>query len=111
MSRRIAGLLLAAAALALVVTGFAGASSSTSLGLKKVPKIAKLVPAKIRHKGTQTVASDATYAPMELIAKDGHTVIGVDADLAKAIGTVMGLKFKVANATFSTIIPGIQSGK
>jgi polar amino acid transport system substrate-binding protein len=111
MSRRIAGLLLATAALALVVTGFAGASSSTSLGLSKVPKIAKLVPAKIRHKGTQTVASDATYAPMELIAKDGHTVIGVDADLAKALGTVLGLKFKVENASFDGIIPGLKSHK
>lgn len=111
MSRRIAGLLLATAALALVVTGFAGASSSTSLGLKKVPKIAKMVPAKIRHKGTLKVASDATYAPMEFIAKDGKTVIGVDADLAKALGTVMGLKVKVVNATFDSIIPGLHSGK
>lgn len=111
MSRRIAGLLLVSAALALVVAGFAGASSSTSFGLKKVPKIAKLVPAKVRHKGTQTVASDATYAPMELIAKDGHTVIGVDADLAKAIGTVLGLKFKVQNASFDGIIPGLKSHK
>src|SRR5581483_1293398 len=112
MFRRIAGLLLAATALALVVAGIAGASGATTAGkLKKVPKIAKLVPAKIRHKGTLKVASDATYAPMELIAKDGKTVIGVDADLAKALGTVMGLKLKVENATFSTIIPGIQSGK
>jgi polar amino acid transport system substrate-binding protein len=111
MSRRIAGLLLATAALALVVTGFAGASSSTSLGLKKVPKIAKLVPAKIRSKGTLKVASDATYAPMEFIAKDGKTVIGVDADLAKALGTVMGLKVKVVNVTFDSIIPGLHSGK
>lgn len=111
MSRRIAGLLLATAALALVVTGFAGASSSTSLGLKKVPKIAKMVPAKIRHKGTLKVASDATYAPMEFIAKDGKTVIGVDADLAKALGTVMGLTFKVENASFDGIIPGLKSHK
>lgn len=111
MSRRIAGLLLAAAALAVVVAGFAGASSASTLSLKKVPKIAKLVPAKIRAKGAQTVASDATYAPMEFIAKDGKTVIGVDADLAKAIGTVLGLKFKVGNATFATIIPGLHSGK
>lgn len=111
MSRRIAGLLLATAALALVVAGVAGASSSTSQGLKKVPKIAKMVPAKIRHKGTLKVASDATYAPMEFVAKDGKTVIGVDADLAKALGTVMGLKFKVVNATFATIIPGLKSGK
>ena len=110
MSRRIAGLLLAAAALALVVAGVAGASSATSK-LTKQPKIAKTVPAKIRSKGTLTVASDATYAPMEFIAKDGKTVIGVDADLAKALGTVLGLKLKVQNATFATIIPGINSGK
>jgi polar amino acid transport system substrate-binding protein len=110
MSRRIAALLIAAAALALVVSGVAGASSTTST-LKKQPKIAKMVPAKIRSKGSLIVASDATYAPMEFIAKDGKTVIGVDADLAKALGTVMGLKLKVQNATFSTIIPGISSGK
>lgn len=110
MSRRSAGLLLAATALALVVVGVAGASSASSK-LKKQPKIAKMVPAKIRSKGTLTVASDATYAPMELIASNGKTVIGVDADLAKALGTVMGLKLKVVNATFATIIPGIKSGK
>jgi polar amino acid transport system substrate-binding protein len=108
MFRRIAGLLLAAAALALVVSGFAGASTPT---LKKVPSIAKLVPAKVRSKGTVIVASDATYAPMEFIASNGKTVVGVDADLAKAIGTVLGLNFKVQNATFSTIIPGLHSGK
>lgn len=111
MSRRIAGLLLVIAALALVATGFAGASSSTSQGLKKVPRIAKLVPAKIRQKGTFTAATDATYAPMEFIAKDGKTVVGVDPDLAKALGTVLGLHIKVVNATFTTIIPGLGSGK
>src|ERR1700756_925377 len=105
MSRRIAGLLLAATALALVVSGVAGASGASSSTLKKVPSIAKQVPKKIRAKGSVTVASDATYAPMEFIAKDGKTVIGVDADLAKALGTVMGLKFNVVNATFATIIP------
>jgi polar amino acid transport system substrate-binding protein len=111
MSRRIARPVLAAAALALVVAGVAGASGARSTGLKKVPSIAKLVPAKIRQKGSQIVATDATYAPMEFIAKDGKTVVGVDADLAKAIGTVLGLKFKVVNATFATIIPGLSSGK
>jgi polar amino acid transport system substrate-binding protein len=112
MSRRIAGLLMAVTALALVVAGVAGASSASSNSkLKKVPSIAKQVPSKIRSKGTLLVASDATYAPMESIAKDGHTVIGVDADLAKDLGTVLGLKFKVENASFDGIIPGLHSGK
>lgn len=111
MSRGIARLLFAAAALSLVVAAVAGSSGATTLTLKKVPKIAKMVPAKIRKKGTVAVASDASYAPMEFIANDGKTVIGVDADLAKALGTVLGLKFKVVNATFTTIIPGLHSGK
>jgi polar amino acid transport system substrate-binding protein len=58
-----------------------------------------------------TVASDATYAPDESIGPDGHTVIGMDADLAKALGAVMGLKVKVVNATFATIIPGLSAGR
>jgi polar amino acid transport system substrate-binding protein len=110
MSRRIAWLVLAAAALALVTAVSAGASSATS-NVKKQPKIAKEVPSKIRSKGSLTVASDATYAPMEFIASNGKTVVGVDADLAKALGTVLGLNFKVVNATFATIIPGLASGK
>ena len=42
---------------------------------------------------------------------DGHTVVGMDADLAKALGQVLGLKVNVVNATFDTIIPGLASGK
>jgi polar amino acid transport system substrate-binding protein len=110
MSGRFTGLLLGAAVLALVVVGFAGASSATTQ-VTKQPKIAKEVPSKIRSKGTLTVATDATYAPMEFIASNGKTIIGVDADLAKALGTVLGLKFKVVNGTFATIIPGLSSGK
>ena len=69
------------------------------------------VPAAIKSKGTLTVAADATYAPNEFIAPDGHTVIGMDADLMKALGEVMGLKVNLVNATFDTIIPGLASGK
>jgi polar amino acid transport system substrate-binding protein len=57
------------------------------------------------------VASDASYAPDEFIGSDGHTVIGMDVDLIKAIGTAMGLKMNVQNATFDSIIPGLASGK
>jgi polar amino acid transport system substrate-binding protein len=58
-----------------------------------------------------TVAADASYAPNEFIGPDGHTVIGMDADLAKALGQLMGLKVNVVNATFDTIIPGLAAGK
>jgi len=73
--------------------------------------IAATVPASVKSKGTIDVAMDATYAPDEFIAPDGSTIVGMDADLATAITQVLGLKAKLINATFDTIIPGIQSGK
>jgi polar amino acid transport system substrate-binding protein len=73
-------------------------------------KIAAEVPAKFKSK-TLTVAADATYAPNEFIGSNGKTVEGMDPDLAKALAAVMGLKVKVVNATFATIIPGLSSGK
>src|SRR5437588_5649748 len=89
-----------------------GTSTSGSVSTTKAnPAVEKLVPASIKSKGTLTVAADATYAPDESIGPDGHTVVGMDADLAQALGAVMGLKVTVVNATFATIIPGLTGGK
>ena len=68
--------------------------------------IAAQVPAAIKAKGTLNVASEAQYAPNEFIGPDGHTVIGMDADLVHALGAVMGLKMNIVNSNFETIIPG-----
>ena len=73
--------------------------------------IAATVPAAVKSKGTYTIALDATYAPDEFIAPNGSTIVGMDADLGNAIAQVLGLKAKLVNATFDTIIPGLQSGK
>ena len=78
-------------------TSTSAASSSSSGGN---PAVAKLVPAAIKSKGTLTVAADASYAPDEYFAPDGHTVIGMDADLSKALAAAMGLKANVVNSTF-----------
>ncbi|HZM55245.1 MAG TPA: ABC transporter substrate-binding protein [Acidimicrobiales bacterium] len=73
--------------------------------------IAATVPAAVKSKSNLTVAMDATYAPDEFIAPNGTTIVGMDADLATAISQTLGLTPKLINATFDTIIPGIQSGK
>ena len=88
-----------------------GSSTSSAAPSKAVSSVAAQVPAAVRSQGTLTVAADATYAPNEFIGSDGHTVVGMDADLADALGQVMGLRVDVVNATFDTIIPGIVSGK
>jgi len=73
--------------------------------------IAATVPAAIHSTGNLTVALDASYPPNEFLASDGTTIVGMDADLSNAIAQTMGLKAKLVNATFDTIIPGIVSGK
>lgn len=92
---------------AATTTGTTGATTTVAMN----STIAAEVPAKIKSKGTLTVAADATYAPNEFIGPDGHTVQGMSPDLGHAIASVMGLKANFVNATFDTIIPGLQSGK
>jgi polar amino acid transport system substrate-binding protein len=87
------------------------ASGSSSPSTKSDAKVVALVPSAAKSKGTITVASDATYAPNEFIASDGKTVIGMDADMMKALAGLMGLKIKIVNATFDSIIPGLAAGK
>lgn len=115
-----AGALTAAVVTTLVAAGCSSSTptTSTSSGSASaapttgaVPQVAALVPSAIKAKGTVTVAMDATYPPDEFIAPDGHTIIGLDADLGKALGQAMGIKWNPVNATFATIIPGLQSGK
>jgi polar amino acid transport system substrate-binding protein len=88
-----------------------GGGSSTGTGPAKVASIAAEVPSAIASKGKLVVAADATYAPNEFIDTDGKTVIGMDADLAQALGTVLGLSVDVQNITFDSIIPGLAGGK
>lgn len=72
--------------------------------------VAAQVPSKYKSK-TLKVATDATYAPNEFVGSDGTTIEGMDPDLAQALAKVMGIKVKVVNATFDTIIPALSAGK
>jgi polar amino acid transport system substrate-binding protein len=88
-------------------TGSSGTTSSTSSATSgEVASIAA-----IKSKGTLKVATEAQYAPNEFIAPNGHTIIGMDADLMTALGEVMGLKVEMINSNFETIIPGLAAGR
>jgi polar amino acid transport system substrate-binding protein len=111
--------------LGLVVLAIAGCGSSsktsstssttsnatTSKTPAKDAKVAALVPSAVKSSGTLSVAADASYAPNEFVGSNGKTVEGMDADLAKALASVMGLKAAVQNQTFDSIIPGLAAKK
>jgi polar amino acid transport system substrate-binding protein len=98
--RRTKPSVLAAATAAVVLALAATGAATARVSAPKAPSADTLV-----------VATDATYAPNEFIASDGHTVSGMDPDLAAALGSALHRKVKVVNATFDAIIPGLASGK
>jgi len=109
-------------ALAVIALAGCGSSSSTtstgstnttskSASSGEVSSVAALVPAAVKSKGKLIVATEAQYAPNEFIAPDGHTIIGMDADLMNALGAVMGLKIELVNSNFEAIIPGLAAGR
>ncbi|MGH3413446.1 MAG: ABC transporter substrate-binding protein [Marmoricola sp.] len=72
---------------------------------------AAMVPAAVKKKGTLVVGTDASYAPSEIFAGNGKTIVGFDIDLFKAVAKTLGLKAQFQNANFGSIISGVTSGK
>lgn len=108
----VVGLLVALLAGGCGVTNREGGTLTTAaVSVQADPAIAALVPAHIRSKAVLIVAADATYAPDEFVASDGKTVIGMDADLGRAIAERMGLRPSIENVPFDSIIPGLDAGK
>ena len=55
------------------------------------------------------MATNAQFPPYEYY--DGDDVIGIDADIAKAIADKMGLKLKIEDMEFDSIITAVSTGK
>ncbi len=89
-----------------------GAGSTGEIAAVSVDQAAAdLVPQAIRDEGTLTVAMDASYAPNEFFDEDGKTIIGMDSDLATAIGQTLDLDVEKQNVTFDAILPGLAANK
>ena len=61
------------------------------------------------QQATLTLATNAEFPPYEY--KEGDEVIGIDAEVAKAIADKLGMKLEIVDTKFDAIIPGVQSGK
>ncbi|MER5302458.1 ABC transporter substrate-binding protein [Streptomyces lasiicapitis] len=79
---------------------------------KKVDAIARLVPERIRSRGTlEVVASAGTAPPLTFYATDDKTVIGVETDIAQLVADVLGLKVRSHTVDWANIFVGLDSGK
>jgi polar amino acid transport system substrate-binding protein len=70
--------------------------------------LADQLPKAIRDKGVIKVGSDIAYAPVEFKDDAGKTV-GIDPDLAAAMGKQLGVTFEFENGTFDTLLGGLRS--
>lgn len=77
------------------------AESSTSANGTATVKTAK--------DGVLTMATNATFPPYEYY--EGDDVVGIDAEIAKAIADKLGLKLEIQDMEFNSIITAVQSGK
>ncbi|NGO79640.1 ABC transporter substrate-binding protein [Streptomyces sp. YC504] len=114
---RIAAVGAIAVAGALILTGCGDQTKdsgkegdSTKAGEKtSAPLFAKL-PKEIQDKGVIKVGSDIAYAPVEYVDEDGKTV-GIDPDIAAAMGKQLGVEFKFENGKFADLIGGLGGGR
>ncbi|KUF12989.1 ABC transporter substrate-binding protein [Streptomyces silvensis] len=79
---------------------------------RKVDAIARLVPERIRARGTLAVVGSAESAPpLTFYATDDKTVIGVETDIAQIVADVLGLRVRLHVVDWANIFVGLDSGK
>lgn len=91
---------LAALAIAVLCCGCGGSKNDTSSDTKASMTVTE---------GKLIMATNAEFPPYEY--KEGDTIVGIDAEVAKLIAEKLGLELEIADVDFDSIIPGVQSGK
>jgi polar amino acid transport system substrate-binding protein len=80
-----------------------------SWGLKPVDSVVALVPADSKGKPVANAIYN-DFPPEEFL--EGNTLVGIQPDIALALGEVMGVDFKnVPVGNFDALIPGVISGR
>ena len=67
------------------------------------------VNAKPTEKETLVMATNATFPPYEYY--DGDEIVGIDAEIAKAIADKLGMELRIDDMEFNSIITAVNSGQ
>ncbi|MEV4332472.1 ABC transporter substrate-binding protein [Streptomyces sp. NPDC049597] len=112
---RIAAVSALAVAGALVLTACgdqtnSGSETAQTEGTKSTsaPLFDKL-PKKYQDSGVIKVGTDAAYAPMEY--EEGGKIVGIDPDIAAAMGKELGVRFEFTSGTFDGLISSLNTGR
>lgn len=68
------------------------------------------LPQSVKDRGVLRVGTDASYAPMSSFGADGRKIIGMEPDLAVAIGRILGVRLDFVNTQFVKLLPDVAGG-
>lgn len=75
------------------------------------PELSAALPPAIAESKTVNLGSNIQSAPNNFYAGDGTTPIGYEVDLAKAIGSKLGVEMAYQDMAFGSLITSLQSGR
>ena len=110
----------ASAAVALMLTGCAGAETAEPAG-PNLPvgdevsttvdkELTKLLPEDIVKKGKIDIAVDIPFPPMAMY-DEANREIGFDPELGRLLGQKLGIDVSINKQAFDSVIPSLQAGK
>ncbi|MBR1821556.1 MAG: amino acid ABC transporter substrate-binding protein [Clostridia bacterium] len=67
--------------------------------------------AALAENGTLTMCTNAQFPPYEFYGDDGETIVGIDADIARAICEKLGYELEIKDIDFDACIPGVNTHK
>ncbi|WP_229680120.1 ABC transporter substrate-binding protein [Saccharopolyspora thermophila] len=80
--------------------------------VSKDESVAALLPPEVRQSGVLTFGSSVGGTPPNAFyLPDNRTIVGLDIDIADAVGRVLGVRIDRQEAAFETILPALRSGK
>lgn len=103
--KKIAAVALAAVMVASLLCGCGGSDKSA----EATTAASGEATVKTVKDGVLTMATNAYFPPYEYY--EGSDIVGIDAEIAKAIADKLGLKLEIQDMEFNSIITAVQSGK
>jgi polar amino acid transport system substrate-binding protein len=114
--RRVAApIVLTAIALLSVSCGGRGSDTGTASTKSELPTreqtLHNRLPKEIQKAGKVKIGTEALYPPFESFAKDNKTIVGLDPDLANALGQVLGIKVTMTHTAFDGLLTALDGGR
>lgn len=92
---------------ALLLTGCGDQTEKKSTSTSSKAPLAGKLPASIKSAGVIKVGSEIAYPPVEY--KENSKIVGIDPDIAAALGKQLGVTFQFNNGSFDSLLTSLQS--